>query len=87
MSENRPYEPSNGTEGEAFMERFCYRCQGDAKYQQTWDGEDGCQILVRSMVYRKSDPLYPKEWVTDGTWKGTRCTAFEPCTLDGEVKT
>jgi hypothetical protein len=80
----RPYRPSNGTEGEWFREQFCYRCQRDAKYRETQDGQDGCRILAYTFAFDVHDPKYPKEWVQDvpapgeHPIKNPRCTAFEP---------
>ena len=76
----RTYQPSNGTEGMAFMEAYCFRCQHDAKYRRTDDGRDGCKILCRTMLYSPSDGIgpdkYPTEWVRDDD--GAECTAFKP---------
>ena len=69
------YRPSNGTEGEIFMNHFCDRCSKDAKYRETLDGSDGCEILANTLVFEIDDPEYPKEWIRDE--KGPRCTAFE----------
>lgn len=66
--ELRPYQPSNGTEGEMFMERWCHRCMKD-------ENQD-CDIIARTFVYDVKDPDYPKEWRWNG--KGQpECTAFE----------
>ena len=72
---NKKYCPSNGTEGMEFMERFCLKCEKDAKYQETMSGEDGCQILAKTMLYDINNPEYPKEWI----YKNGKpiCTAFE----------
>jgi hypothetical protein len=75
MSE--PYRPSNGTEGECFMEAFCFRCARDAKFQESQDGADGCPIVAAALMYDIGDPQYPPEWIYDE--QGSRCTAF---TLD-----
>jgi len=63
------YRPSNGTEGEFFMEQFCYRC---TKYE--WD--KGCDIQLRTMFFDVEDDEYPQEWQYDETGKPT-CTDFE----------
>jgi len=76
---SKPYRPSNGIEGECFMETFCFRCARDAKYRQSQDGNDGCPIIAAALIYELSDPKYPPEWVSDES--GPRCTAF---TLDSE---
>lgn len=75
----RPYQPSNGTEGEAFMERFCYRCKRDLEFQLDQNAE-GCPIIVASMAFDPGEDGYPPEWIQD-TGDGLsnpRCTAFVP---------
>jgi hypothetical protein len=69
------YQPSNGTEGYAFMARYCDRCWSDRNAAK--EPEKGCQILLATMLWGIADPGYPDEWVTDGTWPGTRCTKFQ----------
>ena len=66
---DRPYQPSNGTEGAIFMAEWCENCAfGD------YDG-DGCMIQLRALAYGVGDPEYPREWVlTDGG--SPKCTAF-----------
>jgi hypothetical protein len=61
-----------------FMDRFCDRCEKDARYRETTDGEDGCPIAAASMLYEVGDPEYPKEWIVDDDGlSNPRCTAFE----------
>ncbi len=67
----KPYQPSNGSEGDFFMAEWCNRCahEGDE------EGFDYCPIIDLSMTYDVMDPEYPKEWIyRDG--KPT-CTKFE----------
>lgn len=76
----KPYRPSNGTEGQMFIEAWCANCARDARFK---DGEGkGCSILGRTLLFDLSDPLYPVEWIraaNDDEWPGTaRCTAFRP---------
>lgn len=70
----RKYRPANGSEGEGFMEQFCYRC----KHDNYPDGPESewCQILANSMCFEIDEPGYPDEWIygEDGQPK---CTAFE----------
>ena len=70
-----PYQPSNGIEGMAFMDDFCDQCSRDEKYKETQAAEDGCGILVRTLVLSIGDPGYPTEWIYDGDGRPT-CTAF-----------
>lgn len=64
----KSYRPSNGTEGDIFMAKFCNHCKS---------GQD-CRILMLTMCYSEHDPEYPKEWIYehDNIFSG-KCTAFE----------
>ena len=72
---DRPYTPSNGTEGEIFFENWCRHCARDAAmnsgadYDECDDNEI-CPII--GILFVKQVP----EWVEDD--KGPRCTAFIP---------
>jgi hypothetical protein len=75
----RPYQPSNGSEGEGFHAAFCDHCARDAAFRETnYEGDPalGCQILADSFAYRVTDPEYPKEWIQDDDGGNPRCTAF-----------
>lgn len=65
----RKYRPSNGTEGEMFMERFCYQC-----VHEEYGESELCDILTRTMIYDVEDDKYPDEWVYGDD--GPVCTAF-----------
>lgn len=68
----RPYRPSNGSEGDWFIESHCMKCRN---CDPDPEGEKQCDILLRSVSYSVGDPEYPTEWVyKDG--KPT-CTAWE----------
>ena len=72
----RKYQPSNGTEGDIFMESFCAKCKhcgGDPGYPE--DGFD-CDILDNSLIYDVDDKEYPEEWTYDKDGKPT-CTKYE----------
>lgn len=77
MTETELYRPSNGSEGVDFMERFCFRCERDAKFQISQKAEDGCPIVAASFMYQLDDDGYPKEW-RYGKDENPTCTAFEP---------
>ena len=66
------YRPSNGTEGECFINDFCGMCERDKDAEE---GE-GCPILAATMAYDVDDPKYPREWIC--TSNGPKCTAFIP---------
>ena len=69
-SGDKKYRPSNGSEGEMFMERWCYQCRKD-----NYPDGDGCEIIVRSMGFAVDEEGYPAEWTFD---EGQPCcTAFE----------
>ena len=66
---DEPYRPANGTEGEMFHERFCYRCR------RGQDEDNPCPILGATLVFSVVDAGYPKEWKYDNDGRPT-CTAF-----------
>jgi len=68
------YRPSNGTEGEGFMARFCANCRRDQ------DEDEPCTIATWAMAVDADDPDYPTEWIVDES--GPRCTAFDPVDTD-----
>ena len=51
----RKYRPSNGTEGEWFMEEWCGRCQIKGI----------CKIWPQTFLYHITDPEYPSQWIYD----------------------
>ena len=80
------YRPANGSEGECFMEEFCFQCELDRERQEWEAGKNrhpwtpeprGCQILADTMAYDHADPKYPEEWTFDKKGEPT-CTAFIP---------
>lgn len=72
---DKKYQPSNGTEGMWFCEKFCDQCVHE-KYVHTLNENDNkCDIFSRSMVYDVQDPEYPTEWVYDENDKPT-CTSW-----------
>lgn len=64
----RKYRPSNGTEGESFIGRWCARC--------TKDANQDCEILGATMMFDVDDDEYPAEWQY-GRNGHPKCTAFE----------
>lgn len=67
-SGKKSYRPSNGTEGDAFMMRWCNLCR------KSEDDYLGCEIAAKTMALDTDEPGYPSEWTyRDGQpW----CTAF-----------
>ena len=58
-SQFEPYRPSNGTEGEYFMNEYCYRCAKDDPEKDIL-----CPIIIASMGYDIEDEGYPSDtWV------------------------
>lgn len=70
--EQEKYRPSNGTEGEGFIGKWCANCRAES-----FDLDDDlhCEILGNTMIYADDDPKYPCEWIIDKS--GPRCTAFD----------
>lgn len=59
------FRPSNGTQGEAFMDDWCGCC---GKY---WE----CDIAARTLMHDIDHPAYPDEW-TYGENGEACCTAY-----------
>lgn len=92
------YRPSNGTEGDLFMDAFCRRCQRDGAMREGMDFDEcddneRCDLIGRTMLHPIEAPEYPSEWQygKDGQ---PCCTAFVPagqpipeprCTLTREL--
>jgi hypothetical protein len=68
----RPYRPSNGTEGEIFMEQWCERCQHDDQ-----EFEEYCPIVADTMAFDIGDKDYPKEWIYKPGTDIPICTNFK----------
>jgi len=68
------YQPSNGTEGEIFTDRYCMKCKN---CDPDPSGKKQCMILCASLCFSVSDPEYPKEWVYDENDE-PKCTAHVP---------
>jgi len=64
------YRPSNGTEGEAFISRWCDNCMREG------DELAPCHILTATLIFPVTAPEYASQWVR--TPAGPRCTAFAP---------
>ena len=69
------YQPSNGSEGMAFQDKFCDRCIHEKWNHTQQDGDRKCDILNRTMIHDVKDPEYPEEWIEDPE-KGPLCTKF-----------
>ncbi len=73
------YRPSNGTEGDFFMDAWCRHCARDKAMSEGMDlddcdDNDFCRILNDTQRYGVDHPKYPIEWqYKDGQ---PICTAF-----------
>jgi hypothetical protein len=67
MTTQRPYRPSNGSEGDWFMLIWCSKCVKDSEAKP-------CLILLRTLALGVNDKGYPSQWIEDDD--GPRCTAF-----------
>lgn len=71
----KPYRPSNGTEGDWFLSKFCLHCI-HGKYEHTGDVIDNpCEIITASFFSEIGTSTYPPEWVYDDNEEPT-CTAW-----------
>lgn len=66
------YQPSNGTEGDWFMDQFCYKC---IKFPHSPGAGNQCKIFLRTCCYKLEDKEYPTEW--QRTEDGPVCTAYK----------
>lgn len=53
------YRPSNGSEGEWFVEEYCMQC---LHCDPDPCGPKQCEILCATLVFGVDEPGYPKEW-------------------------
>lgn len=72
MNSPELYRPSNGSEGMAFTDHWCGRCERDRAFRE--DEGDSCPIVAATMAFDVDDPEYPREWVYGA--RGPCCTAF-----------
>jgi hypothetical protein len=70
----KKYEPSNGSEGMWFIDKFCDMCDKDRFFSEATP-EKGCKILAASLLYDIDDERYPAEWTYDEHNNPT-CTAY-----------
>jgi hypothetical protein len=74
MSENKRYKPANGTEGEWFFNKFCYRCKN---YVDFGTHEDcNWNLILAAEINEITDLDYPDEWTYDEGGNPV-CTSFE----------
>lgn len=64
----KPYRPSNGSEGEAFIATWCAHCLMNA------NDENPCCILGNALMHDVDDAGFPDKWVYRG--KTPVCTGF-----------
>lgn len=67
------YRPSNGTEGDCFMSKWCSQC---AMHDFEDMEKEPCDILGRSLAFSIDDDAYPDEWTYNDNGEPI-CTAFK----------
>lgn len=72
----RKYQPSNGTEGDIFINQFCNRCCHEKFIHTQNDNDKMCNIFSDSLIYNIKDEEYPKEWIYDNNGLPI-CTKFK----------
>lgn len=70
---SKKYQPSNGTAGEWFTDKYCMHC---LHCDPNPEGAKQCDILLRSLSYDINDPEYPSEWVYN-TENKPICTNYQ----------
>lgn len=58
----KKYQPSNGSEGDWFVSKYCMNC---LNCNPDPNGSKQCEILAKTMVYDSNDDDYPSEWTFD----------------------
>jgi hypothetical protein len=57
MSAQRPYRPSNGTEGDIFLANWCESCASGS------NEDDPCRVQMYAFNFNIDDDEYPSEWI------------------------
>jgi len=70
----RKYQPSNGSEGDWFTDKFCFQCQ---ECNPNPNGKKQCDILMRTLIHNVGDDEYPTEWIYDEN-DNPMCAAHKP---------
>ena len=78
MAEKKLYQPSNGTEGMWFTDKYCMNCQN---CDPNPEGEKQCGILAASMGFSIDEDGYPSEWIYDDAGEPC-CTSHKPWNWD-----
>jgi hypothetical protein len=76
------YRPSNGSEGEMFMNTWCGQCERDHGMLkglplEECDDNQVCGIIALTHFLAVDDPRYPAEWQYGADGQPC-CTAFVP---------
>ncbi len=74
------YQPSNGSEGAAFIGEWCCHCQRDKAMRDGCDFDECddnelCPIIAKTFAFKVTDERYPSEWCYDKNGQPC-CTAF-----------
>lgn len=88
MSER--YQPSNGTEGCCFYDKWCSNCQRDkpmseGKDYDECDESEVCSIIADTLALSVEDAGYPPEWTYDANGEPC-CTKFLSVDAEPERK-
>ena len=71
---NNSYRPSNGTEGESFVDEYCMNC---LHCDPDPNGKKQCEILLATLCFSPNEPEYPREWIYDALGN-PKCTNHIP---------
>lgn len=70
------YKPSNGTEGEIFFNKFCYRCKKYVYDEETESDDCELNLIIAAEINEVDDLDYPDEWQYDENGSPI-CTEFK----------
>lgn len=56
------YKPANGTEGEWFFNKFCYRCKNYVEDEESGSLDCKLNLIIAAEINNTTDDDYPDEW-------------------------
>lgn len=79
----KKYQPSNGSEGDWFIDSHCAQCIREKFMHTNNDNDKKCDIFSRTLVYHVTEPEYPSEWTFDEN-ENPICTEFKKWDWDND---
>ena len=74
--ESKKYQPSNGMEGDIFINEFCKNCKNELFIHTGGEKHIKCKILTDSLSLDINDEKYPLELIKDENGIG-KCSKYD----------